>query len=378
MPRINFGIFVTPLGGSRTDITDKVFSVQVNNGREKYLDTYSGGQITFTINNANNYAAGIPYGSEVQITNTSLGTEYNLICWVQEITYEDAPGGQGINTATITAADFMSRAGRQQVNGFPVSEAKTGTQAGTFDSPGPLPPAMSINVASSGSSTASAITYTGTIGNYLNLLQTTERGYYVMRGTELYFVGRDLVNSFPIPAVSLARTTSTTTIAYQQFSRIQNGTQFINQATISSTGVADQTATNSGSVSTYGTAFYSSQTVDYNATQAVGNADWVVNNFSDPSALRFEVSFSDVAQNTTALNSFLTLTWGTANRLINLSYTLPGGSSTTIPVVIEGHQLSVTPEQAVFTLFLSPLQYYQFFTLDSSTLGILDTSRLGW
>jgi hypothetical protein len=26
----------------------------------------------------------------------------------------------------------------------------------------------------------------------------------------------------------------------------------------------------------------------------------------------------------------------------------------------------------------SPLQYYQFFTLNSSTLGILDTSRLGW
>jgi hypothetical protein len=29
-------------------------------------------------------------------------------------------------------------------------------------------------------------------------------------------------------------------------------------------------------------------------------------------------------------------------------------------------------------LNLSPLTYYQFFTLDSSTLGILDTSRLGW
>ena len=199
-----------------------------------------------------------------------------------------------------------------------------------------------------------------------------------MRGTELAFVGRDLVNTFPIPAVSLARTTSTTTIAYQQFNRIQNGTQFINKATVTSTGVADQTATNSSSVTSYGTAFYSSQTVDYNASQAVGNANWVVNNFSDPSSLRFELSFSDVAQNTTALNTFLTSTWGTFNRVINVSYTLPGGSSTTIPVVIEGHELSVTPDQSVFTLFLSPLQYYQFFTLNSSTLGILNTSRLGW
>jgi len=27
---------------------------------------------------------------------------------------------------------------------------------------------------------------------------------------------------------------------------------------------------------------------------------------------------------------------------------------------------------------LTPLTYYNFFTLDSATLGILDSSRLGW
>lgn len=378
MPRINFGIYAQAPGGSITDITSKVLSAKVTNGRQQYLDTYSGGQIVVTINNAGNYADTIPYGSTLQITNTALGTEYNLVGWVQEKTYQDAIGGQGLNTATLIAADWISRAGRQQVEAFVISEARTGTQAKSFESPGPLPTDMTINATSTGSSTASAITYTGTIANYLNLLQTTERGYYVMRGTVLAFVGRDLVSTFPIPTVSLARTTSSTNIAYQTFNRIQNGSQFINRVTVTSTGVADQTATNTTSFNTYGPAFYSSQTVDYNATQALGNSNWVANNFSDPNELRFEVTFSDLSQNTTALNSWLTNTWGTYNRVINLSYTVPGGSPTTMPVVIEGHQVFITPEQSLWTLYLSPLDYYQFFTLNSSTLGILNTSRLGW
>lgn len=378
MPKIAFGILVTPVGGVSTDITTKVLSARVINGRQRYLDNYSGGRIVITINNAANYADTIPYGSLVQITNTALGTEYNMIGWVQEKTYQDAVGGQGLNTATLVAADWYSRAGRQQVDAFPISQAKTGTQAKSFESPGPLPADMTINATSAGSSTASAITYSGTILNYLNLLQTTERGYYVTRGTVLAFVGRDLIYTFPIPSVSLGRTASSTVIAYQQFDRIQNGTQFINQVTVTSTGIADQTATNTTSKTTYGPAFYSSQTVDFNATQALGNANWVANNFSDPTELRFEVSFTDLPQNTTALNSFLANTWGTYNRVINLSYTVPGGSPTTVPVVIEGHQLVVTPEQSTFTLYLSPLDYYQFFTLNSSTYGILNTSRLGW
>jgi hypothetical protein len=69
---------------------------------------------------------------------------------------------------------------------------------------------------------------------------------------------------------------------------------------------------------------------------------------------------------------------GSYNRTINLSYQVPGGSLTTVPVVMEGASINVTPESTTFDMTFSPLQYYQFFTLDSTTLGILDTSRLGW
>jgi hypothetical protein len=63
----------------------------------------------------------------------------------------------------------------------------------------------------------------------------------------------------------------------------------------------------------------------------------------------------------------------------SLTYRVPGaGSDTTVSVIVEGYNVSATPEQTTFTVYLSPLTYYQFFTLNSSTLGILDTSRLGW
>jgi len=379
MPKLTWTVTHTPVGGAATDITSRVLSVNITQGRPQYLDQYSGGSMTLTINNSANYASGIGYGSNIQITNSGA-SEFNLICWVQEVTYQDFPGNTGLNTATITAVDWISRAGRIQATAFSLAQTQTGFQIKSFEaaSLGPLPSDMVLQVTNFGQSIASAITYTGTVANYLNLLQTTERGYVVLRGSVLFFVTRDTVSTFAPIATTLGRTTSTTQIAYEEFNRIQNGSQFINTASISSAGVATQTQTNSASVTTYGPAFYSSETVDYNATQASGNAGWIVNNFSDPTSLRFEVQFTDVAQNGTALTSYMTQCWGTFNRAINLTYQVPGGSSTTTAVVMEGLTLNITPTMTTFRMTLSPLQYYQFFTLDSSTLGFLDTSRLGW
>lgn len=379
MAKLTWTITHTPVGGAGVDITSKVLSAHIQIGRTAYLDPYSGGSMTLTINNASNYAFGIGYGSTIQITNNGA-SEFNLVCWVQEVTFSDYPGGTGLNTATITAVDWISRAGRVQATSLVLAQGATGYQLKQFEaaSLGPLPSDMAVQATGLGQSIASAITYTGTVTNYLNLLQTTERGYVVLRGSTLAFVARDIVSTYAPIATTLGRTTSTTQIAYQDFHRIQNGSQFINTATITSTGVADQTSTNTTSSSTYGPAFYSSQTVDYNATQASGNANWITNNFSDPSTLRFECSFLDVAQNATALTSYMSQCWGTYNRAINLSYTVPGGSSTTTAVVMEGLRLNITPQSTEFNMSFSPLQYYQFFTLDSATLGILDTSRLGW
>lgn len=378
MTKINWGIVYDNI----TDITDKVLSMNINQGREKYLDTYSGGSCTFTINNSSNYANTFTYGKVINVrSDFNSSTQFYCDFWVQEVTFNDHPGNTGLNTATITAVDWIGRSGRILANSLSLPQLSTGDQLRRFDfsAGGPLPSDMAVASGLSGTgSIASATTYTGSVNNYLNLLVVTERGYVVLRGQTLVFVERPYVSSLLPIATTLGRTTSSTQIAYQTFERIQNGTQFINTATVQPAGLASQTSVNAPSVSTYGAAAYSSSTVDYTTTQASGNADWIVNNFGDPSDLRFACSLTDVAQNSTALTSWLTQCWGSFNRSINLSYQVPGGSLTTTPVVMEGVSINVTPESTQFAMTFSPLTYYQFFTLDSTTLGILDTSRLGW
>lgn len=360
-----------------TSITSRVLSMNITTGREKYLDNYAGGQAIITIDNSGDYASSLIYGNPIEVRSGT--SDFLCIFWIQSIDFNDHAGNTGLNTATITAVDWLGRSGRVICNSFVLAENDTTLQITAFQSSygGPLPSDMLATNLSSGS-IAAAITYTGTVNNYINLLQNTERGYLIVRDNYLYAFSRLYTSSYVPIATTLGRTTSTSQIAYQTFERIQNGEQFINTATISPNELSSQTSTNSSSVTTYGPAFYSSATVDYTTTQATGNAEWVVNTFSDPASLRFKCSFIDLGQNATALTSYMTSCWGSVNRCINISYQVPGGSLTTVAVIMEGAEINVTPESTTFNMSFSPLQYYQFFTLNSTSLGILDTSRLAW
>lgn len=373
-------------GYAGTNFTSKVLSASVSQGREKYLDNYAGGTLRITINNTGEYASNFAFNDKVLFYtgNPSLGWQD---WWtVQEIDYNDYPGNTGLPTATITCVDALARSGRYQATSKTLTQAATYAQAAQFNSSngGPLPGDLLISptVGGSGNSTASAQTYTGTVLNQLNLLNATERG--ILRtgilgaGTNqiIYPYPRNQITNQQVSTVSFGRTASTTVIAYDTFDRIQNGISFINTATVSPLGLAEQTETNAASVATYGAAFYSSSTVDFDVTQADGNAAWIANTFSDPAALRFRISFTDSLQNSTAYSAFFAA--GSAVGW-SLAYRVPGaGSDTTVAVALEGWNINMTPQQTRWELSFSPLSYYQFFTLNSSTLGILDTSRLGW
>ena len=50
----------------------------------------------------------------------------------------------------------------------------------------------------------------------------------------------------------------------------------------------------------------------------------------------------------------------------------------TVKTIIEGMSFNGTPDQTNVTVYLSPIEYYSYFILDSPNQGILDTSRRGW
>lgn len=354
------------------DISNKVLSMNLKEGREKYLDSYSGGSLTFTINNADNYASTLPYSGPIILRSKSDNSEFYEWYWVREVIYEDHPGNTGLNTAIIVCSDWLARSGQTNANNKAIAAASTNYNFREFQDTrgGPLYQTMFVATINS-SSFCAASTYTGSVLNFYNYLVATERGYLVNRISTLYPIGRNVVATYAPGTVTLDRTTSNTQIAYESFERIQNGTQFINTATTNPNGLTAQTASNNDSVGSYGQSFFSSSTVDDTEIQALGNAQWIANTFNDPQSLRFTCTFDDVAQNETALTNFMQQIFGGTNRLINFNYQVPGGSNTTITCVIEGFTINATPNFTRYVLNLSPLQYYQFFTLDSELLGIL-------
>jgi hypothetical protein len=363
------------LNGS-TDFTSSVLSISITQGREKYLDNYSGGSIVLTLNNSAGIASTFSFNDKVFAASETSGTGYRDVFTVQEITFNDYPGNTGLSTATIMCVDPLARTGRYQATDVSLTQAATTAQMEQFNI-NPLPADLTVTdvLSSLGDSTASAQTYTGTVLNQLNILEATERGiirtkaYGSLTGQFIFPYARNDIDDNIVTAFTFGRNTSASVIAYQNFERIQNGTSFINTATIEPQGLAAQTRSNTASVTSYGATFFSSSTVDYTTTQAQGNADWIVNTFSDPVSLRFKIGFTDRAQNSTAYSSFLTTF---PNISFTLAYRIPGATSDiTLQVVLEGWTINATPDQTSYDLYFSPLNYYQFFVLNSATLGTL-------
>jgi hypothetical protein len=376
---------VWQIGNNRTATyyQNIILSVSYEYGRRGYLDNYAGQSISITIKNQANESANFQLNDWIDLLG-DLGPyrAYYQSFWVTAIDYQDYPGNTGLSTATITASDAMHRLGRVLGKGDTLSAGTTGSQVESMDTKSSWPPDITT-FSFETNSQASAATVTNSWNNQINLLQTTEKGIVsYSNGRAIRFYGRGKINTLKDNTPSLTRTATVTNIGYQTFSRLGYGTTFVNTAEITPAGLGTSTGVNTASVTLYGQNGITQSTVDANATQAQGNADWTATALSDATVLRFECGFNDVSQDETMLLAFLQNVTGygiVASVATDLVYRVPGaGSDTTVEVLIEGWSLNITPEQTNFTFYLSPLTYYQFFTLDSTTLGILDTSRLGW
>jgi hypothetical protein len=203
-------------------------------------------------------------------------------------------------------------------------------------------------------------------------------------GSVLQPMARSSVDNWTA-AYTFSYSTPASNIAYQTFERIQNGLNMMNFVQVSPAGLSTQTAQETTSVTAYGQNGYSLSTVDWSTSQGLDLASWLANSQSDPNDLRYIIGFSDASQDTTKLGQFVASISGAFGYLRTTTITYQIQKKTGAPispqteaVVIEGVYITATPTETLFQVFLNPLTYYQFFILDSSILGILDTSRLGW
>jgi hypothetical protein len=361
-----------------TNVTSMVLSMSFNNGRQNYLDNYNAGALVLTIKNQANESAGFTFGDAIDLRDPT-GTTNQFRFYVVEVTYNDYPGNTGLSTATITCQDGLGVLGRLQMNEYSIS---AGASTAQFVSASSVPGRRSVNptmVASGTGSDCSAGVYSGSVLNFINLLINTERTVLSMTENQVAFYARDEIADLPVASANYGRTADATTIAYDSFERINLGLDLMNQVQVQPEGLATQEATNATSVTAFGANGFTVSTVNATTTTALGLAEWLANTLSDANKQRFVIQFTDVMQ-PAGSPDFYGVTMALAGKKpTNLTFRVPGaGSDTTVQVMPEGFNVVSTPTQTTVTAYLTPLTYYQFFTLNSATLGILDTSRLGW
>jgi len=357
-----------------TDVTNQIESLNYSTGRRTQFDSWAPGSLVFTIHNDNGEANS--YNLNDKIILTATGTSYYQWHYVQEILLNDLGGDGGGSSATIVCTDLLGRLGRIQVFEQSIGSAATLTQIyNAFNSL--MPTGTLFSLISGGSSTASAdSSYTGTVLNRLNLNMVTEQGWLSVTDFGVYLYGRDDIDDLAPGTITLGRTSSgTLDLGYSDIKRIALGSNYLNNCTAIPETPVQQNATNATGVATYGTYGAEFATVDNSTAQALSFAQWQVESRSDPDQLSFQISLSDLANNLTQLFTDIYSNLP----LVIVSYKIPGDATTyTTTQIMQGWGMTVTPAATYMEIFTSPLTYTNFFTLDSATFGVLDTSRLGW
>ena len=357
-----------------TDVTDQIESLQYFTGRRTQFDSWSPGSLVFTIHNDNGEANGYDLNDKIILTAT--GTNFYQWLYVQEVLFDDRGGDGGGSSATIVCTDLMGRLGRISVFEELISSAGTVQQiVDEFSALTPVGTTI-FNVSDGDSTAAADSSYTGTALNRLNLNMTTEQGWVSVTDIAIYLYGRSDVAALAPAAVTLARTASGSyQFGYFDIKRIALGSNYLNSCTAIPPTAAQQNATNATGISTYGVYGAEFATVDDSSAQALSFAEWQVYSRDDPDELSFQISVSDTANNLTELFNNIYLN----NAIVDVSYQNPGTSTNlTSTQIIQGWSMTVTPAKTDMEIFTSPLTYTNFFTLDSATFGVLDSSRLGW
>lgn len=368
-----------------SDQTSNVLSFSMTIGRQDYLQVYSGGALVLTIRNQADQVANFTTYDEIRLKRSDGSRWYSF--WVTQIDYDDYPGNIGFSTATITCQDLAALLGRTQLNNLSLTETNIGNAWTALQSAPGIN--SSVQMTPYGCRSISAAqTISGSVLNISNLLNTTERGIIrqeivgMADSTNRWSIyGRNAFSdsSWATSTYPLKREVGASQIGYQSFDRIGLGQTFMNQAQVTGTGLAVQQATNAASVTAYGAAGFTVSSVDYNTTQALGHAEWLANTLSDPNKLRYEIAFTDRQQSTSLITFNAILQDLSHLKFFDLSWRKPGaGADTTTKVMVEGMNIMADQNQSTFRLYLTDLTFYQFFDLNSTTFGVLNTSRLGW
>ena len=371
MPKLSWTVGIKPFIGATTYYTSSVLSMSYMDGRKSYLDQFTGNSIRITLNNSANVAQYFTFGAVVIVDDAKQFK-------VTGVEFDDYPGNTGLPTCTVTASDYLQNSGREILTGTFLFLGTALVQLRDQVYLGNSEANMDVV---SGNTSAKSYTYTGTLLQRLQQTVTVEgTGAVQYTQRKITIAGRSADPGLFFRTTFTRATSTGTNVSYQDIRRIRADLQYANKITVQSDTDPDYTATASGSLP-YGISADSVSIIDTDQTNREGLAAWLANSRNDPAMESFEIDVVDTAQTSTAVQRIYDLfnVDDARAKIHDLVYRVPGAAAdTTATVFLEGTRVNVTPTQTKITYYFSPLTLYNFFLLDNSTLGILDTSRLAW
>ena len=351
------------------DITQYVRSLSFTLGRPSPLSPYSGNSASITMTSYGGLETYVQINDEISLYATATGGP-NLSPFQGFVTsrnFNDNPG-TGINsTMTVLLNDSMLQAG--MANFQSQSLVSVNNQIGEIDSLLPQ-----INLLDFGTDVnISTGTFTVNANQRINEIIAGDRGIMFQSNSNAFaYYPPSNFNGLVTSAVTIGRTTSASQIAYQNLVRVEaaSNSLFYTQATV--TGSASTETKSSAALTTYGTRTFTATTAQSNLVSETAN--WYANAFTDPETVMLNLSFTDVAQNAAALILINSVYY---QRFFEVSYTPPGGVSTTGYYWPEQVTFNATTSQTTIDMLMTPLTYYANFILDDAVFGVLDTDRLG-
>jgi len=364
------------------DITQYVRSLSFSYGRPSPVSPYSGNTGLLVLTNTSNQAAYANVNDNISISCTPNTHGFTQSDKVAEFTvisreYNDNPGNGNNSTVTVLLQDALHNAGNVNF----VNQSLVSTNGQMQEIVNLLPDQLSI-IATNTDVAMSTGTFSVNVNQRLNDITTGDRGLF--RSTANSFTSYEY--SYRPPSnfalqmgvstdLTFGRTTSASQIGYQTISRSEssNNNLLYNSATITGSATS-ATKTNAASIALYGVRSFTATTAQ--SAKVDETAEWYANTFSDPNTITLKMTFSDVAQNATALALFAGSVLGNTI-FYNVSYTPPGGVSTTGVYWPESITVEATPASTLFNITMTPQTYYANFILNDTVWGVLDTDRLG-
>ena len=351
-----------------------VQSVNLRLGRQALVDNYSAGTGTVVLRYPTGFAspiAALVSGTWIRIKNLTTGrTQWIARINDVEVSY-DIPYVGGVGNGdyvTLSLEGALAAWGRANGNSyvmpafavdgqFDYAKAQTNLP-GISDFGSTPPPAMQ------------STTVTGSWADWINKTNASINGRLLENNGFIWWYGKYQIEPSTINFSDVAN--NATNQVYDQINYESLGQNFFTQVTVTPDGLAGQVASSgSAPYRNLGLATFNSTT-----GQALDLANYLLGTYKTPVNSISSISCFANAQSSMQLDALGTDTgtnwWSAISKRVSVTF-----RGQTVYGVVEGLALSVTPESARYTFYLSPADLNAYLILNDTVFGRLDYNKLG-